>query len=1597
MTTPTFTRNSYGIGQHTQHVVPGALSGGSPFGTVIVYAKASVANPSTAPVLPVWNGSVYQLDASWSDAVVAYITDDAIVRAGETVITWPDAQSRLNFANCRYLNESKDFKEDTVSWPNKLPIDASDTVYATYLAEDSQLPLETDQFLTGITSEYLAKAKAEHLVRTSRGTLTYSFSVNRDFIYLEPGDIIKFQSDVLGIPGALPAAFSKQERALYGDLLMIKEIKPDTSGVLKISAVRYDANMLAWNVVDTEPSVERRLFKLDLGQATYMVLDTETKYLAKSPGRLLWTDSTDTRVTSYAIKVAYSSIPSLSTPWLDLGVATSGRVGFDLPPLSSGSYLLTVVAQSTTRIAPQRGWPILDMTINSTFRSVTIAASSYAFVSTGAGTWSVPSITLVANATDFEKPTYFWYVDDVPLLVEGAQAVSSSIVIEPFAVNTKHVYKVEVREAGSIDNYLEATNSVFLYSVPQNGTLVQLAFTEPQKYILCDADGTVNPFDQLPYSQRAWVIRGATLLNDIQDSNINIVFTTSHGTISDNGDIVITEMPLASLEVLISATVTYFGVVTVVSAYLVLNKKISTESVIPRVTKIGSDGLAFITPSNSSTTSTSSITVYDLSTGYTQPVRRWYVDDVLQAGQTAATFVLPSFAPSVGAKTVKLEIAEEYGISTGIDYLKIFSVKEGDDAISITASDANKVVAADHNGELPSGYLPFTTQIFVARGVELIQTNAGVTYIILSQTGISGCSVSSTGLVTVGINSAPLYGMTADQATVVVRVTVNKSLTGAASNTVYDQSIVVTKASEGTPGASAPLLTLTTSGYAFVYADAQATTSPSPDIVFNAVVQNVSLTGLAYTFTAYNASNTSLGTISVPGAGASRTLTNALFNTYSNTTHVKVLATLGALSDTTTIYRGNNGTDSITAILSNESHTLAAASNGTVLSYTGASTTIKVFKGIVDDTANWTFTAAISTGTATATFNEVAVPNAGFSGVTAPLLVCTGLSTDQATITITATKAGAPTQTKIFSLSKSIKGVSGNSVYTGFVYLQSAGAPSAPTGGSYNFTTGMLTAPAGWTVSQPSSTTIPTYCVEFNFNGAAGATVTAGTWTNLHIDAVRGADGTNVMVVELFKEGGGALPGIVTYDFINNTVSGTLSGWTLSMPAVTSTPMYMTTCRFTATAGASTANSSSWTAAVIVAQNGVSGNRGSIQNYYTSASYTSGFIYGGNSAGDMSYRALAAASMPTPNINGDMAVFSNGSSYTFSVVFNGSSWAPPGTVIDGGLLVTGSITTSHLSSSISLSTNGYISATGGTTVAGRSATAHFNSSQNYTYGTVAYGASSGTSIGVMGLSLAGGGMGVYGYSPDGIAVRGDTTNSSAIVGNTVNGIGLYGFAPTTGYARALVANGNSQLAGTVEVNGVITSTVTSVAPFVISSSALCANLNANYLNGNTAAAFATAGHTHSGTYAAASHISSADHDGRYPHNWPTDSGIAYASSGMNLLTSGIGGVQTRGTGNVIYIEAISDERLKQDIIPEALGLDFVNSLKPVTYRLIAKPEMKHHGFIAQDLGKLIETDDDSLYQTNDSGMHGVDYQAIIGPLVKAVQELTARIQALENK
>jgi hypothetical protein len=148
--------------------------------------------------------------------------------------------------------------------------------------------------------------------------------------------------------------------------------------------------------------------------------------------------------------------------------------------------------------------------------------------------------------------------------------------------------------------------------------------------------------------------------------------------------------------------------------------------------------------------------------------------------------------------------------------------------------------------------------------------------------------------------------------------------------------------------------------------------------------------------------------------------------------------------------------------------------------------------------------------------------------------------------------------------------------------------------------------------------------------------------------------------------------------------------------------------------------------------------------------------------------------------------------------------------------------------------------------------------------------------------------------------------------------------------------------------------------------------------------------------------------------------IGYASQASsatvnNTITLGNSSIATI-RAQVTSITSLSDQRDKKDIEPLEYGLDFVKQLKPVSFEWNTRPEIRKDfedneiqvqgkvgiadiGFIAQDIVALEDSlgAADSLqlsYRDNPEKLE-VTQGRLIPILVKAIQDLTAKVEALE--
>tara|TARA_Y100000310_G_C19966465_1_gene483540 strand:- start:16 stop:498 length:483 start_codon:yes stop_codon:yes gene_type:complete len=107
-------------------------------------------------------------------------------------------------------------------------------------------------------------------------------------------------------------------------------------------------------------------------------------------------------------------------------------------------------------------------------------------------------------------------------------------------------------------------------------------------------------------------------------------------------------------------------------------------------------------------------------------------------------------------------------------------------------------------------------------------------------------------------------------------------------------------------------------------------------------------------------------------------------------------------------------------------------------------------------------------------------------------------------------------------------------------------------------------------------------------------------------------------------------------------------------------------------------------------------------------------------------------------------------------------------------------------------------------------------------------------------------------------------------------------------------------------------------------------------------------------------------------------------------------------------QAGSDERIKKDIVNIGSVLNKVNALRPITWkRKYGKLDKTYPGLVAQEVipqfPLVVSGSVDSFQETTDdqdnlsyTGGLSIGYSNFVPYLIKAVQELSAKVTALEN-
>jgi len=295
--------------------------------------------------------------------------------------------------------------------------------------------------------------------------------------------------------------------------------------------------------------------------------------------------------------------------------------------------------------------------------------------------------------------------------------------------------------------------------------------------------------------------------------------------------------------------------------------------------------------------------------------------------------------------------------------------------------------------------------------------------------------------------------------------------------------------------------------------------------------------------------------------------------------------------------------------------------------------------------------------------------------------------------------------TPVMMAQNGVDGINGSRSAVLDMYKWSASAPSTfPRGTStYTWGTSQFTAPAtlnGWALTPPAPVAGQTLYIARTVYADNGSSLTTDvTWGAtsaivLSSAGVNGVNGQRVGVLEVYKWAAsiptGYPSGTSTYTWSTGafTAPSTANGWSL-LPGAAVAGQTLWGISVSVSDNATTSTSTAyWLSSTVYAVGaaGTHGTRGSMTFYTTGSSWSD----------TTANNKVTAVTGSSTKIIGDTCTISNGSSYTGTKYWSGTAWVDPGVILDGNLLVTGTVSASTINSGTLAANNVTFSTEAGT-------------------------------------------------------------------------------------------------------------------------------------------------------------------------------------------------------------------------------------------------------------------------------------------------------------
>jgi hypothetical protein len=581
-----------------------------------------------------------------------------------------------------------------------------------------------------------------------------------------------------------------------------------------------------------------------------------------------------------------------------------------------------------------------------------------------------------------------------------------------------------------------------------------------------------------------------------------------------------------------------------------------------------------------------------------------------------------------------------------------------------------------------------------------------------------------------------------------------------------------------------------------------------------------------------------------------------------------------------------------------------------------------------------------------------------------------------------------------------------------YAYIRSPAAPTTNPGDiTFDFMQGRIIAPTttqlggGWFSRIPdgAGNLYVTMCTASSPGDTD--TVLASEWAGPALmgqDGLRGLNSASVYIYQ--RTSANAAPLLpttdLTYTFQGAVLSGSLGAWTTSVPAASGGKyLWVSTASAVATTPTDTIPYSEWASVQCMAADGTNGTPGKDGNPGNPGQNgqrgTARLLISGRASWDVSVAeaALRAGGFGLPMERDEVTQY-NGSSFSEVRFYSSGSWLVVGKYIHGNMIVDGTLSANAI-------TTGALTGLTYRTSAGDERVSINESGDNtlklYRSGSLAVRIGGVASMNESGAIWASGAFSTAalmvsnttsGSTVSGDALWGSAVNGSGVAGSSGGGIGVKGWSTSL---YGVQGDSSSGFGGsfTTRATSADRAAVQGVSPG-----------QAFGVKGQN-----TGNNGYGGIF-------------QGPQNNVGGSLLLYGRivqdttgnpvNSIGHLMPGLSGVHQLGqngyawqsvwvTGGVVQN---SDKRLKRGIRNLKHGLEFINKLRPVEYHFKTdEQKTKRFGLIAQEVRAALDDDNTGLWMLGDKGKpkshQAVVYGELISPLIQAVKELSAELEALK--